>query len=129
MLYEDVDEWRRTLDTAYQPDYGDCIVDCDVSSDSTTLTPQRPSVRLACPDAPKKRKRIICTHSETQTDLSLGTQRVKGATLQLYSIDYSCHSCHVLQFSNKNCRFCGEPVQQRNFGNQVGLYHLVPYFE
>lgn len=128
MHHDDIIEWRRSIDTTHQPDFGDCVVDCDLSSDSTTLTPERPTLRLVCPDAPRKRKRLYLSSQGSQTDLTVGPQTLKGATLQCYSIDYACHSCHVLQFSDRPCRFCGEPTQ-RNVGTQVGLYHLVPYFE
>ena len=140
--YNDVNQWLHTIPESTQLNMHGAVIDCSTDSDSSYRTPVRPP-RMICPPAPKKKRltledyaagEALCKMRDvgTQTDLSLGTQRVKGLSLHLASIHYGCADCLTLVLGDASetpyCRFCGG-VMKRNAGTNVGLYHMVPYFE
>ncbi len=144
-----IEQWRRTVTSPHQLDMSHAVLDCSSASDSSTRTPPRPPVQLVCPPAPSKRRRLASgpyamtpteagrvlfsmKHQSTQTDQSLGTSKVKGMAMHLLRIHYGCAACRTLMVGEwdqpPNCSFCGKAMH-RSVGTNVGLYHLVPYFE
>jgi hypothetical protein len=144
-----IEQWRRTISSPYQLDMSHAVLDCSSASDSSYRTPERLPMHVVCPPAPKRKRalsgpydalspveagRILfkMKNQETQTDLSLGTSRVKGMAMHLLRIHYGCSSCRTLIVGEMDqpptCSFCGTPMR-RSTGTNIGLYHLVPYFE
>ena len=142
-----IENWRRTVSSSYQLDMSNAILDCSTASSTSTRTPERPRVHLVCPTAPKKRRRrpaldldlmqasrtlFHMKDQSTQTDQSLGISKVKGLALHLLTIQYGCSTCRTLMVGQPDevpdCQFCQQPMR-RSVGTNVGLYHLVPYFE
>lgn len=140
--YDEIEQWRRSVSSPYQLDVANAVLDCSSATPSTVCTPERPPLRLVCPPAPKKPKydfsviragKILFDMKSqgTQTEQSLGTCRVRGMAMHLLRIHYGCPTCNTLLVGDTSppiCSFCGQPMH-RSVGTNVGLYHLVPYFE
>ena len=139
-----IEQWRRSITSPCQLDVGHAILDCSTASDDSTRTPQRPPLRLVCPPAPKKptlkmdpdvfaASQVLFNMKDqgTQTCQSLGTCRVKGMAMHMLRIHHGCPICRTLfvgELESPLCSFCYTPLA-RSVGTNVGLYHMVPYFE
>jgi hypothetical protein len=132
-----IQEWRKLASMKKQLDLSNVIIDCSASS--SRRTPDQNLVHIVCPPAPKKPKldfifdfRRSKEDVGCQTDLSLGKMQMKGLMMHFVRIYYGCRICRTLVIGDSlkvpDCSFCDRPMT-RSVGTNVGLYHMVPYFQ
>lgn len=108
----------------------------DVSSDELELqpiarpsTPESSPLPLICPNAPRKKRRTYYCHDSSQTDITLGNrEHGRAAVVSMSVMELRCRQCNLVWFRGRFCPACDQPLVVDR-GINVGLYHMVPYFE